>query len=384
MTELDRSLEAASHVGLGNVLDYLRRAGWEVLDQDESTSMWRSDLSGDEVRVVLPNRESDADYVERLLDAVRALAFVERRRLPEVLDDLVWRGVDHVAVRLSPDAPAGQAPIDMAHAALASVRSFIIASASALQVNTLVLPPRRPQRAELYTRFVKFSTDPGSFILNLALPHHDDSEVRGDGGLLQESLIDVTPEAYGRRVVSRMAAVTRRATALAREVGAGDRTIRAFAEAGIANATELDALGSLGGPEQSRYYIRFAPSPSLPSPQWVEPLVLPVTPADQRILKEAAEFLRTKQPRADVTVVGLVVRLHRDGTFGPGEIAVQGIDDDSGQPRRFYLELGEDDYEAAVNAHRQGLQVIVVGDIELRGTRMSMRRVTSFQVIPGL
>jgi hypothetical protein len=85
-----------------------------------------------------------------------------------------------------------------------------------------------------------------------------------------------------------------------------------------------------------------------------------------------------------VTVRGLVVRLHRAGKFGPGEVVVEGIDDDSGATRRYRRELTEDDYNDAVRAHRNGLQVSVTGDREERGTHLQLRRLTSFSAIPGL
>jgi hypothetical protein len=113
-------------------------------------------------------------------------------------------------------------------------------------------------------------------------------------------------------------------------------------------------------------------------------VVLRVTPGQQRILGEAADFLRTRQPRAGVTVQGLVVRLHRSGAFGPGEVVIEGIYDDSGTTRRYRLELTEEDYRDAVRAHRNGLKVSVTGDREERGTHLHLRRLASFSVIPGL
>lgn len=172
---------------------------------------------------------------------------------------------------------------------------------------------------------------------------------------------------------------------LAEDVSAGNRPLRAFGDDPArpeANATELAALKALGGPEYSLYQLRFTQSPL--GGRRGEPVTLRVTPGQQRILGEAADFLRTRQPRSGVTVQGLVVRLHRAGKLGPGEIVVEGIDDDSGATRRYRMELPEDDYRDAVRAHSNGLQVSVTGDREERGTHLHLRRLTSFSVIPGL
>jgi acyl-coenzyme A thioesterase PaaI-like protein len=113
-------------------------------------------------------------------------------------------------------------------------------------------------------------------------------------------------------------------------------------------------------------------------------MIVSITPAEQRILDEAGDYLRTRQPRSGVTVVGLVVRLFRTSAFGRGEVVVQGVDDDFGVARRYRIDLGEDHYNEAVRAHGEGLQVIATGDVDIRGTRRSLMRLTSFAVLPGL
>lgn len=94
--------------------------------------------------------------------------------------------------------------------------------------------------------------------------------------------------------------------------------------------------------------------------------------------------MRTKQPRAGITVIGLVVRLFRAGKYGKGEAVIQGVDDDTGNARRFRVELDEHDYNLAVKAHVTGLEVTATGDLDIRGTRRSLRRLTSFSLLPGI
>jgi hypothetical protein len=166
----------------------------------------------------------------------------------------------------------------------------------------------------------------------------------------------------------------------------GHVAISAFGDAAnrrtAANATELAALKALGGPESDTYQIRFAQSPLAGNRS--EPVNLRITPEHQRILGSAADFLRTRQPRTDVTVHGLVVRLYRSRALGPGEIVIEGFDRESGSIRRWRTELNETDYNEAVRAHQSGLQVSVTGDREEHGTHLQLRRLSSFLVIPGL
>lgn len=379
--------KGASVPSLSVFADYLRGAGWVLDDDDGRTTLWRSRLSDTETnaRVVLPVSQEVRDYAGRINEALRVLAYVEQRLPQEVAADMSFGGADNVSVRLTPNAPAGEAPLLVAHSAISALRNYVIASAAALDADSLVLPPRRPQRAESYAAQARISTQPGSFVLSLSLPLEDAyTETVSPPTVGQEQLLDVRPLPFGRKVTSRMLAAAQKAQRLAREVGEGDKPLSSFGHPGqgAANATELEALSCLGGPDHDVYQIRFSQSPLAAGSH--EPTRLRITPGQQRILGEAADFLRTRQPRAGVTVIGLVVRLFREGKFGKGEVVIQGIDDDTGSARRFRVELDESDYRLAVRAHGTGLQVTATGDLDIRGTRRSLRRLTSFSVLPGI
>ena len=376
--------------GLRAVASYLQAAGWSLEDQDARTSLWRTapERGAESLEIVLPIRQEVSDYPDRIEAALRTLAYAEQRLPDEVRSDISFGGADTVAVRLTPDAPPGEAPLSLAHSAVSALHSFVVGSAAAIEIHELVLPSHRPPWAESYAGKAMLSTQPGSFILNLALPLVADigNEGSADGLNGDEQLMfQLPPQPFGRRVSTRMLRSAQAAQKLADEVSAGDRPLRAFGEDPVrpaANATELAALKALGGPEYGLYQLRFTQSPLAGQP--TDPVVLRITPGQQRILGEAADFLRTRQPRTGVTVQGLVVRLHRSGALGPGEVVIEGIDDDSGTTRRYRLELTEGDYHDALRAHRNGLQVSVTGDREERGTHLHLRRLTSFSVIPGL
>ncbi|MEV8630672.1 hypothetical protein AB0395_03365 [Streptosporangium sp. NPDC051023] len=349
--------------------------------------LWRPEPSEEEMvmRIVLPARQEVHDYAERVSEALRTLAYVERRLPQEISADMAFGGADNVSVRLTPDAPSGEAPLFLAHSAISALRNYVVASATAVDADYLVLPPRRPQRAESYAAQARISTQPGSFVLSLTLPLVDIyTEGPAGAGSDQEPLIEIPPQPFGRKVTSRMLAAAQRAQRLASEVGEGDKPLSSFGQYGqlSPNATELEALSLLGGPDHDVYQIRFSQSPLASGSH--EPTRLKITPGQQRILGEAADFLRTKQPRAAVTVIGLVVRLFRAGKYGKGEAVIQGVDDDTGDARRFRVELDESDYNLAVKAHATGLEVTATGDLDIRGTRRSLRRLTSFSVLPGI
>jgi hypothetical protein len=85
-----------------------------------------------------------------------------------------------------------------------------------------------------------------------------------------------------------------------------------------------------------------------------------------------------------VAIEGVVVRLSRDHHYGPGEVVIEGIADDSGTVRRYHLELAEREYNEAFRAHGEGLRVIARGDLATRGSYKWLRPTRSFAIIPGL
>ncbi len=362
---------------------YLQRSGWTLLDADGRTAMYQRQVEDRDLRAVVPTRSDLTDYVDGVHRALRTVAFAERRSLDEVANDVIMPGgADAIAVRLQPEAPSGQAPLGLALEAISALRTYVVGAAAGLEAEGLVLPSRRPARAENYADQVRLSTAPGSFVVQLGLPLSD-GEISPDNPS-PDRLLDVPEVPYGRRVTDRLVAVTRRSLSLAQRVADGDAALKEFGlpERDAANATELSALASIGGEEHARYELRFAQSPL--GMETKRPSNLRITPAVQRVFGDASDYLRLAQPRANLRVQGLVVRLTRDGAFGPGQISVLGATDDSGRARRVRMELEESAYAAALRAHREGLAVVAVGDLERTGNVQWLRRVSEFAIVPGL
>jgi hypothetical protein len=89
---------------------YLRVAGWSLEDRDARTSLWRAESPApDPLVVVLPVRQDVRDYADVVAAAIRTVAFAEQRLPDEIRSDISFGGADTVAVRLTPDAPSGEA-----------------------------------------------------------------------------------------------------------------------------------------------------------------------------------------------------------------------------------------------------------------------------------
>jgi hypothetical protein len=384
-TPFGESDDQRGRVPLRSLEDYLVRGGWAVQERDARTVHWaRAGAEG--ARVVTPAALT-SDYPDQLEDALRVLSSVEQRPATDIQEDAAEAGVDALWLRLTPDAPSGQVPLTVAHEVIGALRELVVGSASALTSKALVLPPQRPRRAQAYVERVRVSTAPGSFVVRLAMPLSDEWEVPSAPSE-DDVLVDVPESPYGRQVVTRLRIATAHALQLATKVGSGEERLAAFGRAGsaAANATELASLASLGSLLEGRslYRMHFSLSPLAPRSRRDLPLDWSVTPAQQTVLAEAADFLRTRQPRMDVLVAGLIIRLAREGKQGSGNVWLQAVLDDSGRERRIQLELTEADYIKAIHAHEQGLFVHATGDVKRKGNWSVLSPVRSFDVRPSL
>lgn len=133
-----------------------------------------------------------------------------------------------------------------------------------------------------------------------------------------------------------------------------------------------------------------------PSGRWITtspPPARPVENVESRfdfereaisVLREAARDLRERLPEEDVRVRGNVVRLHRDGNAGSGEVTVAWIvtGDVMEKLRRVSVSLSEGDYATAIAAHEQFADVEVSGALYQRVTRTYLRDARGFFVHP--
>jgi hypothetical protein len=364
------------------IAPYLRSTGWLQIQTRERFDVWARPRRDDTLRVVLPKDATAEDFAQRNVEALMVLAFAEDRTLPEVLADVEAGGADVISVRLDTSAPSGQAPLAVAEEAVSALKAFVVGAAAGLEVGTAVLPPRRP-RAERYAARARLSTGVGSFILTVAMPLYEgrpEADLAA-GQTAMDEFLEVPAVPYGRQVAARMRSVTESAVGLARQVYEGSDDVTAFdTDPGTTgNATELEALARLGGGLVHEYRIRFTSSPVVPA-TLPEPAIVTVTPREQQVLGQAAELLRERKPKDDVTVVGTVVRLARDAGLGPGEVVVRGVELGTGGAHRYRAYLSEDQYRQAILAHERGLQVAVRGSLVVRGTFLILEALRWFSV----
>lgn len=371
-------LEISSHLK-----PYLQDLGWHRLDGQVGSELWVGRKGELVLRVVIPTEEA-ADDIPVLLDALKVIAFATDKSMFEVTADLSHGGADVVSVRIPTREDVGSAPLTVAHAAVAGLRKLVIGSAAGKDGLTAVLPSRRP-RAERYANDVQLTTSAGSFVLVAVLPLYESGgEAVDDPQLRMDTSLDIEKVPYGREVARRIQLVAETATALASLVdhGAEDLTVFEADPGQSGNATELEGLSALGGPNHLAYKVRFVESPIVDGAH--RAAVLEVTSSQQELFASAARLLRDRRPKDDVTIRGKVVRLFREGPSGPGEVVVRGREPDGAIEHRYRLKLTEAQYHEAIVAHDQSSEVAVRGTLVVNGNFLTLEETRWFTTQLGI
>ncbi|WP_406731776.1 hypothetical protein [Streptomyces sp. NBC_01794] len=359
-----------------SLLRYLRGRGWSPLRDYGRGQLWVlpvPDDTGEPYEVMVPLDRRPRDYADRVADLVETLSLVEARRPADVLREMSLPSADWQFLRLTPPGPSGTAPLTEVVPALAGLRDLMTAAAAAEAAPQPqpVQPAQKPQRVKDHVASVRLDqTRVGSYVVAVHTPLPETPA--------QEFLFDDEPfrEPFERRVSRRLYA----ALICARE--AADLSLRndeladfaRYVPAGL-SANLCEALVKIGGDGGPGFSMDFTWSADLPLEQPTKPVRL----ARQQLeaLDAGAKDLRARLGRHDMTLVGSVVRLHRELPHGPGAVTVAGSfeDRDDGRLRRVRMTLNQDDYGRAAEAHRRGDEVIVRGDLTALGNAPRMENI---------
>ncbi|SFC54935.1 hypothetical protein [Streptomyces aidingensis] len=360
---------------------YLMSRGW-VPREEQGGTLW---ISHDEsYEVLVPGNRGMRGYESHIRNLFKTLSAAEGRSESQISLEVSIADADVQYVCTAPEADPGTTPIEEGVQAFESLRQWVLSGAvaeSAGQVR-LVQPARKPTRALEFMRNVRLGpTFEGSYILTVYIPIPP--KIGQTELSLDHPQINVLRQPFERRVSLKLMAATRGAIDAADEVIQRREGIEAFtrrAGEGVnANLCEaLSGFASRGGGESR---IDFSWALSRPVER-TDPIRL--NRDHMVILRQAAQEMRAAEPEDDVTVVGAVVRLHREGASGPGEVSIAGIIEDGTNERlrRVWLELAEEAYSRATRAHQDGATVSVAGSLVRRGNRYYLQNPSGFAVLP--
>lgn len=361
---------------------YLRSGGWRLAHRTETVAYWVLPADGDELEILQPLDPALRDYAARVGDAIATLAAAEARSELDVLRQISQSTWDVHTVSLFPaDQPAGMIPLEDGVSAYEGLRSLVAAAAYPVfaKQQRAVQPSRKPQGMADFLRSVRIGpAREGSFILTAHTPVPprlaEQPSLFDDGGSRIED------EPVERQVSLRIYSAVRAALDAADAALLSVDGLEPFSDAvgrGV-SANLCEALTALGGGTGHQFQLAVSLAAARRNGAPMDPIRfrrdhIPV-------LKEAAAELRARTPEEDVTVVGEVVRLYREGGSG-SEITVVGRIDDADTLRRIWIALPAAEYETAMQAHRDMREIMVRGNLVRRGTRFYLTSPTGFHLL---
>lgn len=377
----DVEFEQAAGVAPKAVLRYLRARGWGFARDFGRGQLWElrtADDHGPPFQVLVPMERQVRDYQSRVADLLETLSAVEGRRPAEILREMSLPSADWQYLTLTPPGPSGTAPLVDLVPALAGLRDLMTAAAAATVAteHQPVQPAQKPQRVKDYVASVRLDqTRVGSYVIAAHTPL---SEPPVQPEL---PLPDALPQEPFERLVSR-----RLYTGVVCARRAAEQSVRQdslvdfedYAPTGL-SANLCEALVKIAGEERQGYKLDFAWSAEFPVEH-----ATPTVSVGRRLLsalEAGAKDLRTRLGRKGVMVRGTVVRLHRESPQRSGEVTIAGcLVGEGDRIRRVRMTLDREAYARAALAHKADHEVIVEGDLMVRGTAARMERVTGFHI----
>lgn len=355
----------------------LRKRSWILTDDRPAFSTWKR--PDGELYVHVSRIPQFSDYPERVDEVLRLMQQVhgmDRTRvlneLEEATNDTLRLRDEGLEARWTTTLEEGRRLLDAAHQAWSD-------SARSLAQHEKDREKRRAQLQNFMESLRLGQTERGSYIVRVMAPVPAPQHVR------QTELTPNPP--FERKVTEHMVRAIGALSDAAMEVeGAPESAVRArFVEAARFGVTSklCAAIASAAGHSSTRaididvsWAQTFPTSPALSDPRAIrfEAELAPV-------LAAGADALRHhEQPRL-MAIEGWVVRLHRERNQEGGEATVQAVLEPGSGARSVRIRLSEEDYEAAVNAHRDMRVIRCGGTLTRDGRRYELQNPNGFRAL---
>ncbi|MCW3097840.1 MAG: hypothetical protein JWL77_3458 [Chthonomonadaceae bacterium] len=373
--------EVLRSLGSLEVAAYLRSHGWRQTQRiGDKGAVWITpSSSGEEFEILLPLDRHLRDYVPRMAEVLQILEVAESRSQPEILRDVTLSTSDVIRVRLEHGVVEGGAiPLEYGVRLVEETREIMLASACAAIRPKAMYQSRKPARAMEYMSGLRMGqTEQGSFVLTIRSNVPPRLLSSRPANLFPEMAESVVDEPFERQVTLTFANALSAARDAVTQAGAtGD--LSPFVEAvdsGV-SANLCAALAGLGmdTPTQDvTLGINWSPTRAVPEKT---PSRFLFTADAFPILREAARLLREDIPQEDFELYGVVLAVRREEGAPTGRVTIRGYVD--GSLRQVRVDMNEENYEAAIEAHRKGLPVQCEGELIREGRTFLLRNARNF------
>ena len=349
--------KALGAVSPGALSAYARASGWS---RDERYRVHSDVYIGEGLpEIIVPSTERLGDYSSVVAALIEIFAEVAEQDELTVYRSLVTADRDVVRVRAG-ESMDGSVALNDGADLIGGTRDLLLAAACSLNNPRMVYRARANREAADLLKGVRLGqTDQGSFVVTLLTP-----VVPPPMRTLFSDTDDPNAPIQRRLTQRLMEAVTSAREAADRTVAGHEGAFTDALESGV-SANLCEALAQMIEPfptlDVDVLWARTRPV-NLPPP------VVRFGPSKAPLLREAARSLRERAPRPDVRLAGHVRLLTRGETEDEGTIRL--ITHSINKQRKSVTAVLErEDYERAVQAHKDRETVVMSGDLERIGQR---------------
>jgi hypothetical protein len=336
---------------------YLSAKGWTVQEQGASQIWKYRNGSNSDVEITVDSANPDTSA--QIVEALGKLETVEGRPGAAILDELAHSDSDIVRVAVRNQETANHTlAMENSVRLMQGIQRLLSAVAWSTLEPSAYLSGKKPPQVGQYIRDVRIAS----------------LSAEGYGHTAISPLSQVDQEALSRRVmltlVTALNEIVQVASAPA-QFGEKD-TRRHLIEEGV-SANFCEALVLLFGKASTKKKraktsseaptlvdVNFTWSPMVAVPKDT-PTSIILDAEMIPVLQDFSGMLRETSPQENFQLQGLVTDLKRSGNAGTGKISVSNITRE--EPEKVSLELEDDLYELAIQAHRLKGRVMCVGTL---------------------
>ena len=348
-----------------NLRSYLNSNGWDNQGQwgSRPAVVYSKECAGREWEIILPTRDTLADYAENIAEAVAVLATAEERSQINVYYDLQGMGSDIIRVR-AVNGVANQGLSIRSSAELLNDTYGMVASAARAAEE-----PKAAYRGSMSAEVVEYLDMvrplPG-FSEGYAITLH--SPVPAGFGTQGDLSDDVLPP-FARQVTAKLAAALKHSELAVSDSNAKG-SLDPFLEV-VNNGVSANLCKSVAELAKNGRGVDIGLT-------WAN--VRPVNVADSSfrfsestadILTEAAKFFRRREPSFDEQVIAHVTHLDRQPDEFDGRAVILATRDD--RLTRISVEFDSAVYDTVIRAFQEQKPVSLHGDIYPQGNSYELR-----------
>ena len=365
-----RDRKALATLPVVNLRAYLNSRDWNNAGRwgERPAVIYTKEHGGRSWEVLVPLRDTVADYAESMAESVAILAEVEERSQLDVFHDLSATGAD--VIRLRSANGRGNEPLSLRQSAGLLNDAFDMLASAARAAEK----PQAAYRGKMSSDVVEYLDNARpmpSYDQGYALTIHSPVPA-GIENLFGDSFVP-----FPRRATNKLAqALDRIRTAI--EQVLVNATLEHFKQAvnyGV-SANLCNSLAELAkkghGIEIGLFWADLRPSD-------VPEFYFRFSANSADILEEASKSLRSNEPSYDEQIVAQVVRIERELHEFDGQATIVSVRD--GRPTRIRVEFDRSDYDKVISAFRDSTSISLDGDVHPLGRGYELRNPRNLTVL---